>query len=52
MSQPTLTAEAIHDAFMELGAQALAEGKVIDLAVYGADRFGCGRRSSRYPEPA
>jgi hypothetical protein len=35
MSRPKLTAEAIHDAFMELGAQALVDGKVIDLAIYG-----------------
>ena len=30
-----LTAQDLHDAFMELGAQARREGKVIDLAVYG-----------------
>ena len=30
-----LTAQDLHDAFMELGAQARVEGKVIDLAVYG-----------------
>ena len=29
-----LTAQDLHDAFMELGAQARVEGKVIDLAVY------------------
>ena len=30
-----LTAQDLHDAFMELGAQARREGKVIDLAIYG-----------------
>ena len=30
-----LTAQDLHDAFMELGALARREGKVIDLAVYG-----------------
>ncbi len=30
-----LTAAALHDAFIELGALARGEGKVIDLAVYG-----------------
>ena len=30
-----LTAQDLHDAFMELGALAQREGKVIDLAVYG-----------------
>ena len=30
-----LTAQDLHDAFMELGTQARKEGKVIDLAVYG-----------------
>ena len=30
-----LTAQDLHDAFMELGALAWREGKVIDLAVYG-----------------
>jgi hypothetical protein len=30
-----LTSDALHEAFMELGTLARAEGKVIDLAVYG-----------------
>ena len=30
-----LTRDALHEAFMELGTLARAEGKVIDLAVYG-----------------
>jgi hypothetical protein len=30
-----LTAQDLHDAFMELGARARREGKVIDLAIYG-----------------
>jgi hypothetical protein len=30
-----LTAQDLHDAFMELGARARQEGKVIDLAIYG-----------------
>jgi len=30
-----LTATDLHDAFMELGARARLEGKVIDLALYG-----------------
>ena len=30
-----LTAQDLHDAFMELGGLARREGKVIDLAVYG-----------------
>jgi hypothetical protein len=30
-----LTAQDLHEAFMELGAQARREGKVIDLAIYG-----------------
>jgi hypothetical protein len=30
-----LTAQDLHDAFMELGAHARREGKVIDLAIYG-----------------
>ena len=30
-----LTAQDLHDAFMELGALARREGKVIDLAIYG-----------------
>jgi hypothetical protein len=30
-----LTAQDLHDAFMELGARARHEGKVIDLAIYG-----------------
>lgn len=30
-----LTAQDLHEAFMELGAQARHEGKVIDLAIYG-----------------
>jgi hypothetical protein len=30
-----LTPQDLHDAFMELGAQARREGKVIDLAIYG-----------------
>jgi hypothetical protein len=30
-----LTAQDLHDAFMELGVQARREGKVIDLAIYG-----------------
>jgi hypothetical protein len=30
-----LTAQDLHDAFMELGARAQQEGKVIDLAIYG-----------------
>jgi len=30
-----LTVEDLHDAFMEFGAQARREGKVIDVAIYG-----------------
>lgn len=30
-----LTAQDLHDAFMELGSRAQREGKVIDLAIYG-----------------
>ena len=30
-----LTAQDLHDAFMELGTRARREGKVIDLAIYG-----------------
>ena len=30
-----MTAQDLHDAFMELGARARCEGKVIDLAIYG-----------------
>jgi hypothetical protein len=30
-----LTAQDLHNAFMEFGAQARREGKVIDLAIYG-----------------
>lgn len=35
MPQPMLTAEAVQDAFGELGRRAQEEGRVIDLAVYG-----------------
>jgi hypothetical protein len=30
-----LTAQDLHDAFMELGTHARREGKIIDLAIYG-----------------
>jgi hypothetical protein len=30
-----LTAQDLHDAFMDLGIRARREGKVIDLAIYG-----------------
>jgi len=30
-----LTAQDLHDAFMELGTRARREGKIIDLAIYG-----------------
>lgn len=34
-SKPLLTVETLHDALMELGTLARAEGKVIELAIYG-----------------
>jgi hypothetical protein len=42
-----LTAQDIHDAFMELGTRVRREGKIIDLAIYGGSALMEARISGR-----